>query len=365
MYQFEPIYQTIPEEERLSLSQNFLHELMGEIALEWAELMRTVVKKGHEIVIFKIYKEEKFVGIAIISIVRKLDPAKYLWTPLAQFLKLFAQFDVGFLEIPILNQPGLLTIKEIDELERGNIIHALRKHIKALLNLDVLCIKVDNSIKLSEHFEDMLPLSFYPNALLTYPYKSFDEYLQHLNSKKRRKCKIDQNTLEKQGGSIEISDDISSVSSQIYTLYKNTTREATKRPNHIEMPITIDEVFFSSLAMFKHLTPRLILIKVDNVIIADALLMKSGNTLFLKAIGLDYDLSYRTKAYFNLFYATLDYASQQNCDKIDLGITSYHFKKWLGCELHPATYMCDVYNPVISFLGKPLAYLIERRIGTN
>jgi len=76
-------------------------------------------------------------------------------------------------------------------------------------------------------------------------------------------------------------------------------------------------------------------------------------------------VSYRTKAYFNLFYATLDYASQQNCDKIDLGITSYHFKKWLGCELNPTAYVCDIYNPFISFLGKPLVYLAERRIGTR
>lgn len=368
MYQFETIYQEIPEKTRLSLSKFFVHELMGEMALEWTELIRAVVKEGHEIVVFKIYQGEKLIGIAILSIVRKLDPAKYLWKPIAQFLKLFAQFDVGFLEIPLLNQPGLLTIKEIDEFERGRIVHALRKHIKALLNLDVLCIKIDSSIKssnLSPGFEGMLPLSFYPNTLLTYPYQSFDAYLQSLNSKKRRKCKVDKRTLEKQGGHIEICEDISSISSQIYVLYRNTGREVKKRSNHAEMPITIDERFFSTLAVFKHLTPRLVVVKVNDIIIADALLLKSGHTLFLKAIGLDYDVSYRTKAYFNLFYATLDYAAQQNCDQIDLGITSYHFKEWLGCDLNPAAYVCDIYNPLIYFLGKPLAYLTERRFGTR
>jgi len=368
MYQFETIYQEIPKETRLSLSKFFIHEFMGEIALEWAELIRAVVKEGHEVVVFKIYKEEKLIGIAIISIVRKLEPAKYLWKPIAQFLKIFAQFDVGFLEIPLLNQPGLLTIAEIDEFERGSIIHALRKHIKALLNLNVLCIKVDRSIKpsaISPCFEGMFPLSFYPNTLLTYPYKSFDEYLQSLSNKKRRKCKVEKRTLEKQGGHIEICDDISSISSQIYALYRNTGREVKKRPNYVEMPMTIDETFFSKISIFNKLTPRLVVVKVNDIIIADALLLKSGNTLFLKAIGLDYDVSYRTKAYFNLFYATLEYASQQNCDKIDLGITSYHFKEWLGCELNPAAYVCDVYNPFISFLGKPLVYLVERRIGTR
>jgi len=171
-------------------------------------------------------------------------------------------------------------------------------------------------------------------------------------------------SLEKHGGIIEICEDVSSISSQIYALYMNTTREVKKRPNYIAMPITIDETFFSTLGVFTNLMPRLVVIKVNNVIIADALLLKSGNTLFLKAIGLDYDVSYRSKAYFNLFYATLDYAAQQNCDKVDLGITSYQLKKWLGCTLNSAHYICDIYNPIIAFMGKPLAYLVERQMGT-
>jgi hypothetical protein len=368
MYKFEAIYQEIPKETRLSLSKFFVHEPMGEIALDWVELIRKVFKEKLEIIVFKIYKEEEFIGIAILSIIRKLDPEKYLWKPVAKFLKIFVQFDVGFLEIPLLNMPGLLTVKEIDKFERGSIIYALRKHIKTLLRLDVLCINVDDSIKSSDAspcFEDTLPLTFYPNTLLNYPYKSFDEYLQSLNSKKRRKCKLDKKTLEKEGGHLEICDDISSISSQIYALYRNTAREIKKRPNYVEMPITINEAFFSTLSVFNNLTPRLVLVKVDDVIIADALLIKSGNTLFLKAVGLDYDVSYRTKAYFNLFYATLDFATQQNCNKVDLGMTSYRFKEWLGCELNPVVYVCDVYNPLISFLDKLLVYLVERRMGTR
>jgi len=368
MYQFEAIYQEIPKETRLSLSKFFVHELMGEIALEWTELIRFIIEGKDEVLIFKIYKQEKFIGIATILIIRKLDPAKYLWKPIARFLQFFMQFDVGFLEIPLLNRPGLLTIKGIDEYERGNIIYALRQHIKDSLNLNILFTNVDNSIKSSKElscFEDTLPLSFYPNTPLNYPYKNFDEYVKKLPSRKRRKYKADKKALEKLGGKIEIYKDITHIVPQIYALYKNTAKVVKKKQNYVEMPITINESFFSKLSFFNHLNPCFVVISVDDVIIADALLVKSGNTLFLKAIGLDYDLSYKTKAYFNLFYATLDYACQQNCDKVDLGTTSYQFKKWLGCTLNPAHYVCDIYNPIIAFMGKPLAYLVERRIGTT
>mgnify|MGYP001821282265 CR=1 FL=1 len=111
--------------------------------------------------------------------------------------------------------------------------------------------------------------------------------------------------------------------------------------------------------------PAFALVKVGEEIIAYSLLLQSGNTLFFKAVGMDYELSYKTKAYFNLYYKTLEYAAQQQCNKIDFGITSYEFKQWLGCELHPAAYLCDSSNPFISAVKKPFASLIERKIGTD
>ena len=133
----------------------------------------------------------------------------------------------------------------------------------------------------------------------------------------------------------------------------------------MEMPVEINQEFFSGLPLFSNLNPSVVLVKVDNVIIAYSLLLQSGSTIFFKAVGLDYDLSYKTKAYFNLYYATLEYASQQKCNKVDFGITSYHFKKWIGCELHPAIYFCDSSNFFISLLSKQIPFFIENKIGTR
>lgn len=243
-YTFEPIYDEIPEQERAALSQHFSHQLMGDIALEWSELMRETFQEGHEIIVFKIRKAGAFIGLGILSIIRHLDPAKYIWKPVAALCDLVATFDVGFLEIPVSNLPGLLTVKGIDAEERGRILHALYLHIKEFTDLNVLCVKV------------------------------------------------------------------------------------------------------------------------GEVIIAYSLLLQGGNTLFFKAVGLDYELSYNTKAYFNLYYATLDYAAQQGCTQIDFGVTSYHFKQWLGCDLYPAAYLGGSTAPFISWLNRPLALFVERKIGT-
>ncbi len=368
MYKFEAIHEILPEQERLSLSGLFTHELMGEIALEWGELIRASIKEGLELIVIKIYKGSEFIGIGIVSIIRRLKLAKYLWKPLVPFVEFFAKFDVGFVEIPFSNMPGLLTVKGINEVERGRILNGLVDYVRETIKLGMLCVKVDDSIEQpsdSPFCKGMVPLSFYPNTLLKYPYKSLDDFLNSLTRKKWRKCRVDRRALAKYNGSVEVNHDIASISSQIYALYKNTTTKVKKRPHYIEMPVSINEPFFSNLEHFKNLKPCVLTVKVNDVIIAYSLLMQSGNTIFFKAVGLDYDLSYKTRAYFNLVYATLKYAAERKCDKVDFGVTSYQFKKWIGCELHSATYLCGSSNPLIHLVKKPLAFFIERRIGTG
>lgn len=232
MYEFEAVHDVIPEEERLALSELFAHELMGEIALEWAELIRAAIRDGHEIVVFKIYKKRDFIGVAMISIVRKLDWTKYLWKPAMPFFKLLGMFDVGFLEIPFSNMAGLLTVEGIDRLERGNIINDLCGYIQKSLHLGILCVKIDNSVEMpgdSSYCKNMVLLSFYPNTLLDYPFNSLDEFLNALPRKKFRKCRADMRALKKYGGSVEICHDISPLVSHLYRLYKKTSEVVKKK----------------------------------------------------------------------------------------------------------------------------------------
>lgn len=363
MYRFETIYDAVSAKERRTLSALFSHQLMGEIALEWAELIRSSVKKDHELILFKIFREEKLIGIAILSIIRKLKILQ--WTAAPSLFKAFINFDVGFIEIPLSNMSGLLTEQGLDIGERYRIMDVLCGHIRQKININILCIKINQDPDVASKSilcKNMTPLSFSPNTVLKYPYGSFREYADSLPRKKYRRCIADQKKLKKEGGDIEIVQDISNCIDEIYALYKKTCNQAKKKKDYMEMPVLIDKDFFTIIQTFSNLKPRFITIRVNGDIIAYSLLLQSGRTLFFKAVGLDYNLSYPTKSYFNLFYAALEYAGQQQCNKIDFGMTSYHFKQWLGCELTPASYICCSFTPLISLFKKPLAFFIGHKI---
>ncbi|CAK8718458.1 hypothetical protein GMJAKD_07690 [Candidatus Electrothrix aarhusensis] len=201
MYRFETIYDAVSAKERRTLSALFSHQLMGEIALEWAELIRSSVKKDHELILFKIFREEKLIGIAILSIIRKLKILQ--WTAAPSLFKAFINFDVGFIEIPLSNMSGLLTEQGLDIGELYRIMDALCGHIRQKININILCIKINQDS---------------------------------------------------------------------------------------------------------------------------------------------------------------DVVSKSKCNKIDFGMTSYHFKQWLGCELTPASYICCSFTPLISLFKKPLAFFIGHKI---
>lgn len=368
MYRFETFHHDIPDTFSSSLAQRLGHVPMGASALDWVALIRSSSPENHEIVIHGIYRGEHFLGIAILSIVYGLEPARYFARPLANLLRLCLRFNIGFLEIPLMNLPGLLTVPGVDPIERGAILHDLRKHLRDTLKLDALSINTDGSILPSREapcFAGTVPLGFLPNAILPFPYRNREEYWADRPGKKYRKFRADSRALTQQGGRIRVHTEISTIANRVFELYRNTIRAARKKTHHLEMPISINADFFRRAFHFQRLSPRLITVEIDDTIVASALVFKSANTLFLKAIGLDYELSVPSRAYFNLFYALLDHAAQEHCDSINLSITSYRFKQWLGGELHPAAYAGDIHNPLLSLMGRPLAALVARRIGTH
>ncbi len=263
MYRFEVTYDTVSEKERSALSRFFFHELMGEIALEWSELIRSSIKKNHEVIIYKIYCEEKFLGIAILSIVRRLQITQ--WTTVATLFKKFVHFDVGFIEIPLSNLSGILTLEGVDSRERRNIIDAFGRHIRQTVDLDILCIKIDSTSDQLHDFSfcrNIVTLPFHPNTLLNYSYKSFDEYVNSLPRKKYRRCMSDMRNLKNINGQVDIVHDLSSINDEIYRLYNKTASRSKKKKNYIEMPVQINEDFFRNLPQFSRMKPCAIIVSI-------------------------------------------------------------------------------------------------------
>ena len=82
------------------------------------------------------------------------------------------------------------------------------------------------------------------------------------------------------------------------------------------------------------------------------MLAQSGETLYFKFCGLDYDLCRESMAYFNLFYVGIRYGIEHGCRQISLGPTSYFNKERLGAELRPIDLQINIFRGVLKLLRR-------------
>ena len=361
MYEIQRFYEL---SETGQLNQFLSGEVDTAMALDWSKLIQNSSETEIDLIFLKILKQGKVVGIVTFMRLKKLDTYSYLWPPLSKlihnstlFKQFFPQLAIGFLEIPIANYSGLLTATDMSKLERQAILEQVTDYLHKQVSMHALCIKEEsNAINgMEDRFSE---LSFLPNTALKIEHDTFAAYLKSLPSKKRRKLLSDRKVLFKTGGAVEISHNPSEISSELYALYQKTTDRKKKDDDYIQTPLAINKAFFSQLSAYKNLKPLALFIRIDDEIIAYCLLMQSGNTLFFKSVGLDYDKSYATRAYFNLFYAAIEYAIEHSCKKIDFGMTSYCFKKRMGCTLHPSSYYVEFYHPALRFFRKTIVFLL-------
>jgi len=361
-----------PTKEQLTSYTNLKSSFISvPVAIEWSELIRQSTKTDIEIMVLEIESDGTLVGVATIMRLKKLRAYKYISSTLTKIIetssilqKIFPNFDIGFLEVPISNYSGLFTSEQTTQNERNIILEKIVDFCKINFSMDAFCIKED-----SPNVEESIPknfnkLSFIPNSSLDIRDKSFEEFIGSLTKKKRRKFRIDRSMLEKEGGSIELIDNPSLISDELYQLYLKTNLRKELKDDYIPTPLSIGKEFFDNLSHFKLLNTKALVAKVDCKIIGYCLLMQDGETLYFKSVGLDYDLSFKTNAYFNLFYSTIEYGIEQGFKRIDYGITSYIFKKRMGCELHDSSYFIVFYNLLLDKFGSIAIKLLDKKFAS-
>ena len=65
-------------------------------------------------------------------------------------------------------------------------------------------------------------------------------------------------------------------------------------------------------------------------------LMCDGDTMYCKYIGMDYAKAHEHKLYFALMLQAVNICIRDGIRHVDFGVTSYAFKRQLGCEMHPS-----------------------------
>lgn len=88
-------------------------------------------------------------------------------------------------------------------------------------------------------------------------------------------------------------------------------------------------------------------------------LLPKGDRVVGKYLGMDYTVSREHELYFALCLRAMDTCARRGLKEIELGETSYHFKKELGCELVDTWVYYRHRNPLAHALLARFAFLLE------
>ncbi|MCP5077331.1 MAG: GNAT family N-acetyltransferase [Psychromonas sp.] len=341
------------------------------MAVHWSTLIRRSSTTPMDFMFYEVYQNQDLVGVALLMRLKQLKAYRYLWTPVVDIIerfpllkKCFPDQDIAFLEVPISNYSGLFTHDAISAEQREEIYQTFAHHLSKEYPLHALCIKEDRADPDNISDDNGNQFSFMPNTTLPLNYSSFDQFANSLTSKKRKKLRKDQKNAETAGVSISIHDAPSEIAEQLYALYQNTNEKKKGQDDFLPTPLAIEHDFFQMLDSANGLNAKAIVAKYEEEIIAYCLLMECDGILYFKSVGLDYHHSAKSNAYFNLFYKSIEYGIERGCKYIDYGVTSYYFKKRIGCEFHPTSYKVHFYSRFLTNFGGIFIKLIKKQFSS-
>ncbi|WP_054707143.1 peptidogalycan biosysnthesis protein [Bacillus sp. JCM 19041] len=269
---------------------------------------------------------------------------KYLFNPL--------KFNVVFIKNPLSNFEGIHSSKQ-DQL--SEFIGGCKDYIYNVLKFDSIFIGNVGDRKLNDGISDaaFIKIPYYPNTLLSTDFNSFDDYLLSVKKKKRWDIKNKIKSLHQYEASIEVVDSINHQESErVFELYNNTAERGDASP----YPIIYSKSSFGQWDGMGE-SYKWILVKFQSEIIAFAMVVREGDSLLFKHVGMDYEHSTQCFAYFNLYYEAIRLAIQENVKSMYCGPTTYDTKKSLGCQLVELNAYLSVKN---FFLEKAMGKVLTK-----
>lgn len=135
----------------------------------------------------------------------------------------------------------------------------------------------------------------------------------------------------------------------VYQLYLNTYHKA-----ELKLEKLTPEYFLNTRALSHYL-----LFFLDDELIGFTQLIGKGHQLVNRYIGLDYGKSHDYGLYFAMFIRAIEFGIREGFAEIELGATSYEFKRILGARQHPTWNYYRHTNPVLNWLLKNLRSVLE------
>jgi hypothetical protein len=271
------------------------------------------------------------------------------WRPLSM--------DVTFIEIPFCNLPGLCFTSE-GERREAEVVREMIGFARATLPCDIFCVKSYDGSPSEQSFAGlgMMNTSFPANTALALPFSTFDEYLHCLPADWRSIVRRNRKRFAASKGKVIHVTDLVSAAPGTAELFHSTTAFHVAKGD-MGRPLDIDRKFLECLGRNAKPANRFLLTcEVDGQPAITSLMLRSGKQLIAVKAGLNYDLARSSKAYFNSYYAMIEFAIEQRLEFIQLCAEAYEVKRYLGGTTAPVSYYFEINNrwiaPIVKLAAK-------------
>ncbi len=184
----------------------------------------------------------------------------------------------------------------------------------------------------------------FPVARMALPWQSFDEYLAALRGDKRSNLRRKMAKLHADGVCVSVIEDYAPLADRLFVLWDNVARRKSDYEHE-----RISPAWFAAMASHLRGRSHVITIERDGEILAFALGVIGDDEYFWAYVGMEYELRDTYELYFNLVCEGIRAAIGCGKQSLNLGITTYNFKTFVGAELCPVVYMVKALkNPVLS-----------------
>ncbi len=270
----------------------------------------------------------------------------------------FMKIDLLFAGNPLGEVNRIITDASLPLEEQREIGLSLIMEMEKLahsLKIDYVAFKdFDDSLKL---FSDpLLPLKkLYhvspglPNNILMNKWKTFEDYLTSLKHSHRRAIKRNIRISGETGLKIITVSPDEIDGREIFQLYLNTYSRAK-----IKFEVLNADYFYNIMKGLKY-SGEILAANYRGKNIGFLLYLIDKNALIVKRIGIDYNLSSKTLAYFRLFYRAIELGVEKGVEKIILGQQSYSSKYRWGAEIVPSRIYFRSFNKI---MDRILSYVI-------
>lgn len=249
---------------------------------------------------------------------------------------------------------------------RSKILFSDNRDEKEVLSL--LCKKIDSICKEQKILKSHFPYVSEFDKLLSeniqnYGYQkmlgittfnldvnwtSFEDYLESLKYKTRKKAKREIKKCKENGVTIEETE-LESLTTKLSNLYANIHLKYSKNNNQKNI---FDSHFFSMLNMYAKEKTKLFIAKKNSEIIGFSLSLRQGDILDVVMVGFDYSAQAKTDfSYFNLaYYAPIKWSIENGVKKLYFRVTMEKIKLDRGCKPEKTYYFIKYQNKVLRAL---------------